>query len=367
MLINNKFKKKNKYDKDGIKKFLKDKKFQVSYSKKNYTINDINFDRNPTTQTFPYEGRTVQLVEYYNERYDLDIEDLTQPLIVVKKKDVDLYFIPEFCYFSELDDKLKRDYGFMSKLANYTKLKPDDRVAKTNKFLDLLVDPTKKEDLEEKKDLKKQKDPKKKEDKKKKQDPKENEDQLSAKEKSEKYGIVIKELKESHKGYYMKDTILIDKEKKPIKNINKPFNIVNPRDMSKWLCVYRASNNEKTYKIIYNKALDFSETLINASHGYNITISPPQWLEIDEEDDANAWITKVEEEMENGEYTFVVHLLDYDEDDNLYKDLKIHSLCHNGYVSQIVKFNSLNKNPMSVCSKILLQINSKLSGVSYLV
>ena len=189
----------------------------------------------------------------------------------------------------------------MSKLANYTKLKPDDRVAKTNKFLDLLVDPTKKEDLEEKKDLRKQKGPKKKEDKKKKEDPKENEDQLSAKEKSEKYGIVIKELKESYKGFYMKDTILIDKEKKPIKNINKPFNIVNPRDMSKWLCVYRLSNDEETYNIIYKKASNFSKTLIDASHGYNISISSPQWLEIDEEDDAKAWIKKVEEKMKKKE------------------------------------------------------------------
>ena len=87
----------------------------------------------------------------------------------------------------------------------------------------------------------------------------------------------------------MKDTILIDKEKKAIKNINKPFDIVNPRDMSKWLCVYRASSKEKAH--------DFSKTLINASHGYKISISTPQRLEIDEEDDAKTWIKKVEEEM----------------------------------------------------------------------
>lgn len=76
-------------------------------------------------------------MDYYKDRYDLEIENLTQPLIVVKKKDVDLYFIPEFCKFSELDDKLKRDYDFMSKLTKYTKLKPDDRVKKTNQFLNL--------------------------------------------------------------------------------------------------------------------------------------------------------------------------------------------------------------------------------------
>ena len=85
-IINKKFKKQNKYDKDEIKKFLINKKFQVSYSKKNYIINEINFDRNPNTQTCKYEDRTVKLVEYYKERYNKEIKDLTQPLIVVKKK-----------------------------------------------------------------------------------------------------------------------------------------------------------------------------------------------------------------------------------------------------------------------------------------
>ena len=69
--------------------------------------------------------------------------------------------------------------------------------------------------------------------------------------------------------------------------------------------------------------------------------------------------------MKEDKYSFVVFLLD--DYDDIYKDLKVHSLCHNGYVSQVVKFNSLKKNAMSVCSKILLQINSKLSGVSYML
>ena len=57
----------------------------------------------------------------------------------------------------------------------------------------------------------------------------------------------------------------------------------------------------------------------------------------------------------------------------MYKDIKISSLCENGYISQIVKVypfkpqnNSQNgKNPLTICSKNLLQLNSKLSGVSY--
>jgi aubergine-like protein len=47
--------------------------------------------------------------------------------------------------------------------------------------------------------------------------------------------------------------------------------------------------------------------------------------------------------------------------------LKKHSLCKNGYVSQVVKAKNIQgKRAMSVCSKILLQINAKLGGISYI-
>ena len=52
--------------------------------------------------------------------------------------------------------------------------------------------------------------------------------------------------------------------------------------------------------------------------------------------------------------------------DYIYPQLKKHSLCNNGYISQVVKARSVNKKgALSVCSKILLQINAKLGGISY--
>ena len=65
----------------------------------------------------------------------------------------------------------------------------------------------------------------------------------------------------------------------------------------------------------------------------------------------------------DNKYLFAVFLLKGNE--NIYSKLKVHSLCNNGYVSQVVKVSSLNNNAMSVCSKIILQINSKISGISY--
>ena len=122
-----------------------------------------------------------------------------------------------------------------------------------------------------------------------------------------------------------------------------------------WLCLYRKSN--------YNDADSFCHNLIKASHGYGLAVAEPEWVEMDDRAKAADWTKSVEDYMGDGDYKFVVFLLD--RNDYIYKNLKIHSLCNNGYVSQVVKVSSLRKNIMSVCSKILLQINSKLSGVTY--
>ena len=81
------------------------------------------------------------------------------------------------------------------------------------------------------------------------------------------------------------------------------------------------------------------------------------------------WIDTVEdyfnsENEENYKYAFVIFLIG--NNNKLYDKLKTHSLCKNGYVSQVVKTNSLkSKGMMSTCSKILTQINAKLGGISY--
>ena len=331
-LENNEYKKKQ--NQDNIRDLLIGRSFKVSYAKKNYVIDDILFDRNPQKQDFTYENKTTTLEEYYNKKYQIKIKNPSQPLLVVKRKDaegedINLYFVPELCYLAGLDDEFIKDREFMKKLADYTKLTPEDRIKKTNEFLKLLVDP--------------QRDP-------------ENKNKLSAKEKSDLYGIEIKVLDKLHKAYYMKETILMGGNKKIIGPKDKKFNVLSKKDMTKWLCLYRKSN--------YDDAGYLLESLQKASGAYGLAVSEPEWVEMGDRDKPNDWTSTVEDYMANYKYQFVVFLLD--RNDYIYKTLKVHSLCHNGYVSQVIKVNSLKKNALSVCSKILLQINAKLSGVSYM-
>ena len=325
------FKYQDKKNQQKIKNDLVGRSFKVKYAKKNYIIDDISFDRDPKNEIFMFNGKSTKLEDYYNEKYKIKIHNNNQPLLIVKRKnsegkDITLYFVPELCYLAGLDDEFIKDRDFMKQLADYTKLNPKDRINKTNEFLNLL------------------------------KETKKIEGKLSSKEKSELYGIEITALDQLHKAYNMKDTILLANNKKEISSKDKVFDVISKKDMTKWICLYRKSN--------FNDADNLYKNLNKASHGYKLVISEPEWVEMDDYDNADTWVNTASDYMKNKEYSFALFLLD--KNDRIYKNIKIYSLCRDGYVSQVVKASSLRKNPLSVCSKILLQINAKLSGVSYI-
>ena len=325
------FKYQDKKNQQKIKNDLVGRSFKVNYAKKNYIIDDISFDRDPKNEIFMFNGKSTKLEDYYNEKYKIKIHNTNQPLLIVKRKnsegkDITLYFVPELCYLAGLDDEFIKDRDFMKQLADYTKLNPKDRINKTNEFLNLL------------------------------KETKKIEGKLSSKEKSELYGIEITALDQLHKAYNMKDTILLANNKKEISSKDKVFDVISKKDMTKWICLYRKSN--------FNDADNLYKNLNKASHGYKLVISEPEWVEMDDYDNADTWVNTASDCMKKKEYSFALFLLD--KNDRIYKNIKIYSLCRDGYVSQVVKASSLRKNPLSVCSKILLQINAKLSGVSYI-
>ena len=314
---------------------LRKRSFKVCYAKRNYIISDIIFDRNPKTQTFNYEGKTINLIEYYNQAHKLKIKDANQPLILVRKTDpqgepINLYFVPEFCSLAGLEDDAVKDGYFMRELAKYTKLEPKDRVNKTNEFLQLLSD------------------------------PEHDKDQKSPKEKSELYGIKVKPCSQLFTGYYMKETKLIAGGNKTVKSKDRTFPVLEKVDMQNWLCFYEKSN--------YNDAENLYNNLEKASGAFNFKIAEPEWIEMENRSSAEDWMATADDYFGKGkkrQFDFVIFLLG--KNDKIYPKLKKHSLCQNGYVSQVVKAASMRKKggAMSVCSKILLQINAKLGGVSY--
>ena len=323
---------------EDIKENLKFRSFKVSYAKRNYKIDDICFDKNPKNTNFNYEGKTTNLIDYYETAHKLKIKNPNQPLILVRRTDsqgdpVNLYFIPEFCFLAGLEDQATKDGFFMKELAKYTKLEPTDRVDKTNEFINLLNDPERSI---------------------------EHPELLSSKEKCELYGIEVNPIRDLFTAYYMKDTEL-EGGKGTVHSSDRTFSVLSKKNMANWLCFYEKSN--------YNDAETLYNTLSKASKAFGLKIEEPEWIEMPNKASAEDWTDTANDYFGKGkkrDFDFVIFLLG--KNDKIYPKLKKHSLCQNGYVSQVVKARSIQKKggAMSVCSKILLQINAKLGGVSYM-
>ena len=336
------YKKLSKDDKENLRESLIGRSFKVIYAKKNYVISDINFDRTPANTHFTYEGKQVDLINYYKQVYKINIKNKDQPLILVKKNFVDskgeeqilpLWFVPELCHLSGLEDEMTKDFTFMRKLADYTKLNPKDRVNKTEEFLQLLNCTEKKVEYK-----------------------------ISAKERKDEFGIDIVKSDKKFIAHFIKEPDLKAGGDKKMTTKDRQFKVLDKKNLNNWLCLYQKRN--------YDDAAALLDGLQKCSGAYGLTVSEPEWCEMeDRHNSAKDWINSVNDYMGTKKsYDFVVFLLGGK--DYLYKDLKKHSLCTSGYISQVVKTRSLynkrtNKIDLSVCSKILIQINSKLGGTSY--
>ena len=332
----NQYKYSNKANHNSIKEKLVNRGFKVCYAKRNYYIDDILFDRTPKSQTFSSDGQTYNLLDYYEKVYKIKIKNVNQPLILVRKKCSNgevqnLYFVPELCFLSGLDDEETKNGMFMKELAKLTKLEPNERVNKTNEFIKLLEDPTK---------------------------HKKNPEKLSSKEKSEFYGIKVKPLKQLFTAYYMNEPKLLGGNKKEVHSNDRTFPVLEKKEMTNWLCFYEKCN--------YDAADCLYKTLSKSSKAFGIKLTEPEWVEMPNKSNSKDWTDTADDYLSKAKnkYNFVLFLLG--RNDYIYPQLKKHSLCTNGYVSQVVKVRSIQKKgAMSVCSKILLQINAKLRGVSY--
>ena len=322
---------KKKSIQEDINTELKGRSFKVDYAKRNYIIDEIDFDLNPVNKILNYEDKTINHIEYYKKAYNIDIKNKDQPLIIVRKKDSkSIYFVPELCYLVGIDESDTTNKKFMKKVSECTKMDPTQKVLETNEFIQLLQDKT--------------------EDKK---------THMSSKKKSDHYGIKITPLKDLFPAYYMKQPQLLDGTGQVFDKYNKEIkldkNIINK---VKWVLFYEDNYDENEKYLLK----DFKD----ASGKYGIKLENPLKVKIPYGAEVDEWIREANKYFgeEKREYDFALFLLG--ENIYIYPQLKMHSLCHNGYISQVVKVDTLyNDKIKNICSNILIQINAKLGGSLY--
>ncbi|XP_068560124.1 piwi-like protein 1 [Cebidichthys violaceus] len=115
----------------------------TKYNNKTYRIDDIAWDHTPKN-TFTRGDKDISFKDYYKMQYNLDIADGNQVLLVshVKKMGPSggpppgpAMLIPELCFLTGLTDKMRADYTIMKDLSSHTKLDPDVREGRLNRFV----------------------------------------------------------------------------------------------------------------------------------------------------------------------------------------------------------------------------------------
>ena len=348
-MIENGYKKgesQNKKVAETLQSLLIDRSFKTNYSRRNYKIEDVLFDKNPSNTSINYEGNTLSLVNYYKQSHNIDIKDKTQPLLVVTREGsqneiITLYFLPEICYLCGLDDAAISNRQFMQSLANLTKLDPDTRVKAINEFLNLINSTSKKKVVDKNNNL--------------------IATLPSPKEKMEEFGLKIDLPKDNFHGVYLTPS-------QTSKNISKPFFPVESAvALTNWAMAYQANN--------YDEAGLLLELMQESAQSLKMTVNEPTWIEIGKpKANAKDYINEINKNQPS-KFQFVMVLMGHE---SIYHEIKKDSLSKNGYVTQMVKSFWLRKvnqgrggnekrKAMSIATKLLFQINSKLGGFSYIL
>lgn len=124
-----------------VKKELIGQSVNTKYNKQIYKIDDVDFSQSPKSKFTMEDGKDVSYIDYYKEKYNFQVTDMDQPLLINKPKKGKLkmiYLIPEFCLMTGLSDKQRKDFNFMRDVAKVIKPNPVSRMKNSVELAELM-------------------------------------------------------------------------------------------------------------------------------------------------------------------------------------------------------------------------------------
>ena len=325
-------------------------------------IADISYDRNPINTIRNYKQETFNYYDYYKKIWNIEIKDKTQPLIIVDVKDPQYKekpkcYVPELCYLVGINEEDTKDFEFMQQIIERTRLTPDKKIEQIEKCIDLFDETAEKKSVnndQEGENLNTI------------YDDKNN----TSKKKKEYYGIEIYKIEDRPhpiKPYYVVQPTFNNEinYNLGVRDVNGVLPVGRDSEMSyNWICLYTIQAEKVSFNLL--------KGFLKCCKGYHLKFKDDEsnWIPMKSQNFRD-WADVVEQELKyRKNCKFVIFLIN-NKTDKLYIPLKKHSLCTKGYVSQVIKYESIMKamkgkrGPDSYFSKILLQINNKLGGFNY--
>ncbi|XP_011168648.1 piwi-like protein Ago3 isoform X1 [Solenopsis invicta] len=114
------------------------------YNNKTYRIDDIDWEKTPN-YVFHRGDEQMSLVQYYKSHWNIEIEDLKQPLLVHRatirqpsgeKEEKTILLVPELSYAAGLTDSIRNNHHIMKDLSTVTKISPNQRRDVIRRFIE---------------------------------------------------------------------------------------------------------------------------------------------------------------------------------------------------------------------------------------
>lgn len=126
---------------DAVKRKLIGSTVLTDYNNATYKINDIDWDQSPSS-TFPTKNGPVMFSDYYRNKYNLNIRDQKQPLLVSKSsarsvrggQSEFILLVPELCRATGITDEMRNNFQLMRDMSDRTRLTPRDRIDRLTTF-----------------------------------------------------------------------------------------------------------------------------------------------------------------------------------------------------------------------------------------
>jgi aubergine-like protein len=107
----------------------------TKYNMKTYRIHEVRLDLSPSLEFEDSKGNKKNFITYYRERWNMNIRDTKQPMIISIPKERDqkgmkqgpVQLVPELCNMTGLSDAQRADFRLMSDVAVYTRMDPKQK------------------------------------------------------------------------------------------------------------------------------------------------------------------------------------------------------------------------------------------------
>ncbi|XP_055531352.1 protein aubergine-like [Wyeomyia smithii] len=128
--------------KDNFKRSIIGSVVMANYGKNNtYMVNDVEFNTTPESR-FDTQSGSMSFIQYYKTRYNIDIRDPRQPMLISRSKPRDIRagkpecicLIPELVRATGITDEMRKNFNLMRAVADCTRLAPDRRIERLEAF-----------------------------------------------------------------------------------------------------------------------------------------------------------------------------------------------------------------------------------------